>query len=254
MSSDLSFKHFIHGWMGGMTGLALSHPIDTIKSNVQTGKPINYNTRSLYKGMTAPMLTVGFDKAMIFWCYGNFRKVVDRNYSESSVRTRAIMAGMMTGLVIPFYLTPIDRIKIIRQTNGRITRKDLSMRFMYRGLPMMLFREPIASSVYFLTFESLKDRYRDTMAKSSYHHIGASFLFGGISGCTLWTVIYPFDIVKTIMQSSTREHVREIDIAKNIYKQNGFLGFYRGYKYAIMRAIPRHAGTFAMVEYLRRFD
>ena len=254
MSSDLSYKHFIHGWMGGVTGLVLSHPIDTIKSNVQANKPINYSFRSLYKRMTVPILTVGFDKAILFWCYGNFRRKIDENYSDKSVKTRAVMAGLMTGLVIPLYLTPIDRIKIIKQTNGRITPKDISLKFMYRGLPVMLFREPIASAVYFWTFESLKDRYKDIMAKSSYHHVGMSFLFGGISGGTLSTVIYPFDIVKTIMQSNTGKQIREIDIAKNIYKQNGILGFYKGYKYAIMRAIPRHAGTFAMIEYLRKFD
>ena len=237
-----------------MTGLAISHPIDTIKSNVQAGKPVNYGVRSLYRGMFAPMMMMGFDKAMLFWCHGNFSRMIERRRPETGVKTKAVLAGMMTGCVIPFYLTPIERIKIIRQTNGKINFRNVSMRFMYRGLSMMLLRDPVASGVYFGTFISLKERYGDVMAKSSYHHVGMSFLFGGLSGCALWTVIYPFDIVKTIMQSNTERHVREIDIAKNIYKQSGIWGFFRGYKYAILRAIPKHAGTFAMVEYLRKFD
>ena len=35
-------NHYLNGAMSGMVGLTLSHPFDTIKSNIQAKKTIKY--------------------------------------------------------------------------------------------------------------------------------------------------------------------------------------------------------------------
>ena len=43
MSNDnLSYKNFLHGWIAGINAVIVSHPIDTIKTNIQEKKFINF--------------------------------------------------------------------------------------------------------------------------------------------------------------------------------------------------------------------
>ena len=53
-------KDFMYGAISGMCGVSVSHPIDTIKANVQAGKPVRYDLRSLYRGIKPPMIGVGY--------------------------------------------------------------------------------------------------------------------------------------------------------------------------------------------------
>jgi solute carrier family 25 carnitine/acylcarnitine transporter 20/29 len=77
-------------------------------------------------------------------------------------------------------------------------------------------------------------------------------LFGGITGLVSWLVIYPSDLIKTRIQDksnikTTSQIVRDIYNSSN--KKIGFLNFYDGLSWALMRAIPLHAGVFLGMEY-----
>jgi hypothetical protein len=48
-TNNFSYKNFMYGWLAGINAVIVSHPIDTIKSNIQEKKIIQYNFRSLYK-------------------------------------------------------------------------------------------------------------------------------------------------------------------------------------------------------------
>lgn len=61
-----------------------------------------------------------------------------------------------------------------------------------------------------------------------------NFFLGGIAGGIGATAVYPIDLVKTRMQNQRSRVVGEllyknsIDCAKKVYKNEGFMGFYRG--------------------------
>ena len=65
---------------------------------------------------------------------------------------------------------------------------------------------------------------------------------GGISGAVSWTFIYPADIIKTHKQKNSEYTYSQI--IKNINNQYGMRGFYRGFSFSLMRAVPLHAGVF----------
>ena len=109
--SKYTFKDFFRGALGGVSGLILSHPIDTIKSNAQTNKIVPFNLKSLYRGMRPPLFTVGFDKAMVFFAYENCKIFLDGKVENNL--NKSIIAGGIAGLITPYYLAPIDRLKII---------------------------------------------------------------------------------------------------------------------------------------------
>jgi solute carrier family 25 carnitine/acylcarnitine transporter 20/29 len=147
---DLSY--FYKGAISGSTGLLLSHPIDTIKSNVQKGTPINWSIKYLYRGVIPPFLGVGLEKALVFGSYSNvcFYLSQDNYYSY-----KHSIAGACSGFVASFIVTPIERIKILRQTNTN-GPKSLNLSTLYRGFSNTFSREMPGFAIYFTVYEQLK--------------------------------------------------------------------------------------------------
>jgi len=117
------------------------------------------------------------------------------------------------------------------------------------GLSATFTREVPGFAIYFTTYEYLKNEffrnYNQPITKS------ASFIFGGLSGMMAWVMIYPQDRIKTRIQSSMAVNQRGfLNVLYDINAEGGVRQFYRGFHYALMRAIPLHAGTFCMMEVL----
>lgn len=251
MSFD--FGYFYKGAISGATGLILSHPIDTIKSNVQEGKAIRWNLRYLYRGVIPPLLGMGVEKAIVFGTYQNVHNYLnhdenhDDNHDDNHGQThdnkiiKRGIAGAAAGFAGAFVVTPVERLKILYQTNNTVG--SLSPRFLYRGFGNTLSREMPGFGIYFNVYNMLKER---TDTPGPLHHL----LYGAMSGSTAWAFIYPQDLIKTRIQASSDRTV--MDIVKTIYRNDGIRGFFRGFHLALIRSVPLHAGTFAMFEFLDR--
>ncbi len=239
MNEYFDFKYFLKGAVSGATGLLLSHPIDTIKSNVQENKKIRWNIRYLFRGVWPPFFGMGMEKAIVFGTYQNVYRALDKKNSDIYNRT---VSGISAGFMGSFIVTPVERLKILYQTNSNIKHK-INLRHLFRGFPNTLSREMPGFAIYFNVYEELKSLTPQT---TIIHH----FIYGGLSGMLSWAFIYPQDLVKTQIQASNDKTVTEI--VKNIYKNNGVKGFFRGFHLALFRAVPLHAGTFAMFEHLNK--
>jgi solute carrier family 25 carnitine/acylcarnitine transporter 20/29 len=75
-----------------------------------------------------------------------------------------------------------------------------------------------------------------------------SFMAGGLSGLVAWVFIYPQDCIKSLMQSSEKKGF--VNCLMHLYQQGGVRRFYKGFHYAVMRAVPLHAGTFFCFNWL----
>ena len=64
-------ENFMFGYISGMAGILVSHPFDTLKTNIQENKPLTKNIRMLYRGLIPPLIGVGFEKAVVFGVYHN---------------------------------------------------------------------------------------------------------------------------------------------------------------------------------------
>ena len=238
---------YISGGISGMCGIVLSHPVDTIKTHIQTGNKLNTfkpSFTNFYKGISAPLLGVGIEKAIVFGTY---------NYMYSKT-DNIPLSGAISGLVASLVVTPYERIKILKQNLQVINYKALNIKFLYKGFTPTFFREMPGFAIYFTTYEYLKKKtFTDYNKKIDYT---SSFLYGGISGVTSWIFIYPQDKIKTILQSqSGTEKNRNINlniksIISSIYNSGGIKHFYSGFGWAAARAVLLHSGTFCMMEYL----
>lgn len=245
-----TMENYVYGYISGMAGILVSHPFDTIKINIQENKKISMNLRVLYRGVIPPLVGVGLEKAVVFGVYHN-----TITYTNSS-----FISGALSGLTASFIVTPFERIKILLQTNQKIESKMFNRKFLFQGLSATLYRETPGFGIYFSTYHYLKKKREDRL---SIHYFGnndkssispfESFTYGGIAGITSWVFIYPQDRIKTHLQAIKDRQVGFIEGFKEVLKDGGYKGLYRGFHYALLRAIPLHATVFASMELCQKY-
>lgn len=80
--------------------------------------------------------------------------------------------------------------------------------------------------------------------------------YGGLAGEALWLASYPFDVVKSKMQSDGFGEGQKFKTMRDCFGQTwraeGFRGFWKGIAPTLLRAMPVSAGTFAVVELTMR--
>lgn len=245
---NLSFDYFLKGAISGGAGILCSHPIDTIKSNVQDKKPVRFTPRFLLKGIAPPFFGMGLEKAIVFGVYHNTRRLMDPDDTKTRQHRDRAVAGAVAGFAASFVVTPIERLKILAQTQtGFSSIRNLKPSFLFQGLSSTFTREMPGFAIYFSSYEMMKERVTVDRHPGMVDH----FWMGGVSGFMSWFFIYPQDLVKTRIQAST-ESLSPISIVRDILKQSGVRGFFRGFHLALLRAVPLHAGTFAMFEFLNK--
>ena len=142
------------------------------------------------------------------------------------------------------YASDMDCIKTVHRNNGLL-------KGIYRGLGITATREFFCYGTYFLTYEALlgviapKDKPRSECPKSLV------LFCGGMAGMTFWGIWYPVDIIKSKIQADSYANPRytsSIDAFNQTVKNEGLLGFYKGYAPCVARAFPANAATFLAYE------
>jgi solute carrier family 25 carnitine/acylcarnitine transporter 20/29 len=132
---DGAYKDFVAGLCGGVAGLVVGHPFDTIKARLQTqgvgGSPIRYHgaihcftdivktegVHGLYKGLTSPLLGMGAINATVFGVYGICIRHLDKHQNLPFLFNSAI-SGAAAGFVQSFICSPVELIKLRMQVHG----------------------------------------------------------------------------------------------------------------------------------------
>jgi solute carrier family 25 carnitine/acylcarnitine transporter 20/29 len=238
-------NHYVKGAISGMFGIFISHPVDTIKTHIQSNKnfsAISYKPMHLYRGISAPLIGVGLEKSLVFGTY-NFCRV-KQNFNVP-------VSGAISGFVASLIVSPYERIKILHQNQTAFRWKECTNpRFIFKGLSATFTREVPGFAIYFSTYEYLKNKFYTSQDKQI--DISSSFVFGGIAGSMAWLFIYPQDRIKTIIQSNNQNKLHSLDLVKTIWNQGGLRHFYSGFSMALARAILLHSGTFCMMEILNK--
>ncbi|TPX33366.1 hypothetical protein SmJEL517_g03701 [Synchytrium microbalum] len=237
--------------------------------------------QALYKGATSPLLGVGVANAVLFTVHGfNLRTLGGGQSSDEMSIAQHFGAGALSGIAIAFVNCPVDLLKIRLQTQytvkkrlkdgvappttasgiidkprytgvfdaaTKITKAD-GIRGLYRGLGICIVREIPSFAGYFGIYELSKR----LLAGSNPQEPLAAWqllLAGGFAGIAAWLPCYPQDVLKSRIQSDTRnapimEYVREIiKSGKGSYR-----GFFRGFGPTMVRAFPANAATFLTYE------
>ncbi len=82
--------------------------------------------------------------------------------------------------------------------------------------------------------------------KKSDVPIYVPFIAGGIGGTCYWAFNYPFDYVKTLMQTdnlANPKYKSMMQCFRDSYKAHGLGGFFKGYLICMMRSFPVNAAA-----------
>lgn len=125
------------------------------------------------------------------------------------------------------------------------------LRGLYRGELVTIYREAQAYGFWFLTFEYLmaQDMQRNNIKREDISSLKVA-TYGGLAGEALWLASYPFDVIKSKMQSDglgdKQQYKTMTDCFKKTWAKEGFGGFWRGIGPTLFRAMPVSAGTFTV--------
>ncbi|KAI0315041.1 carnitine/acyl carnitine carrier [Amylostereum chailletii] len=184
----------------------------------------------LFKGISSPLASAPFLNGLVFATYRFLMKLQLRAEGQVPSITQIFLAGAGCGMIASTITTPIELIKIQQQqsllpirrhgtsatTNAAAAPsardiavrifKEYGVRGLYRGITATALRD-IGYGAYFASYEAsirlMAPRQTSDQVSPSPSLSWVSFLFaGGIAGIMGWLATFPFDVIKTRIQSS----------------------------------------------------
>lgn len=163
--------------------------------------------------------------------------------------------------MIPSDRSHVVKIRLQNQTGDRkkaIYRGSLDCiqkiyraegsRGLFRGLSVTLIRETPSYGAYFASYEIMTRLLLPEDADPSEPSPRLLFA-GGVAGVIGWLSTYPFDVVKTRLQSEggVQKYGGMINCFRAVAKQEGYRVFFTGMGATALRAFPTNAATFYVV-------
>ncbi|KAG4304179.1 hypothetical protein PORY_002360 [Pneumocystis oryctolagi] len=272
-----SIKWLISGGFGGVCTIVVGHPFDIVKVRLQTSKSGFYTGSfdvvkkifsqngffGLYQGFIPPLLGT-IPIISVTFCGYDFSKFLIRNISgvSSELTTQHIvLAGFLSAIPATVVTAPFERIKIILQIQGQREKNKFNgtydvlkhlyktdgIRSIFRGTYLTFARDGPGCAIYFGVYETTKKYMLHDSDKLS---IGTTIIAGGLSGIAMWSVMFPVDTVKSVIQGSSNIDVKTA--CTTLYRQGGISRFFPGFGPAILRAFPANSASFLGVEVVHR--
>ncbi|CAK8692490.1 mitochondrial basic amino acids transporter-like [Clavelina lepadiformis] len=280
------FYEYLSGCAGGIAGVLVGQPLDTIKVRLQT-QPGKYRgvwhcflniwkketPSGLFKGMSSPLIGLSVINAIVF---GVEAQTISLLGKETAVTH--FISGAIAGAVQCVICTPMELAKTQMQVQGIGTRKTGKVQYKhspdvlvkmfkkdgirgcYRGMMITLLRETPAFGCYFATYDILTSTVCKVEKTEIYTWQGISkmLMAGGISGMASWTITYPVDVVKSRLQADGAggrplKYTGGWHCYETILKSEGKKVLFRGLNSCLLRAFPVNAATFAVVDITSQF-
>ncbi|KAK9465866.1 mitochondrial carrier domain-containing protein [Lipomyces arxii] len=280
------------GTCGGIAQVLVGQPFDTTKVRLQSAPTGTYNGaldvvrnlvknegfRGFYKGTLTPLIGVGFCVSMQFGVFEGMKRMWARQNVAAGnppdlKYSQYYFSGTAAGFMNAFLTCPIEHVRIRLQTqtaaegqrqfNGpldvvRQAKQAAGIRGVFRGFGPTLCREAHGMGIYFLTYEYLvnRDMRTNSIARTEIPSWRLC-IYGGCAGYSVWMSAYPFDVVKSKMQTDSidpakRRYVSMADGFKQTFREFGLKGFFRGFGPTMLRAAPVNASTFCAFEFAMR--
>ncbi|SCV01841.1 LAME_0G18844g1_1 [Lachancea meyersii CBS 8951] len=276
-------KDLAAGTAGGIAQVLVGQPFDTTKVRLQTSSTptsavevvknlvSKEGLRGFYKGTLTPLIGVGACVS----CQFGVNEAMKRFFRGDNPNPSGLLSlpqyytcGFVGGIANAFLASPIEHVRIRLQTqtgsgaavefSGPLDciKKLVKGKALMRGLTPTLLREAHGCGTYFLTYEALVSNQVQKGVSRSDIPAWKLCCYGALSGTALWLMVYPLDVIKSIMQTdkiSQQVHGKTtLGVTRNVYAKYGWKAFFKGFGPTMMRAAPANAATFATFELAMR--
>lgn len=282
-------KAFLAGGFGGSCCVIVGHPLDLIKTRLQTSTEYKGmvdcglrtfradGIRGLYRGMATPLIGQPPMWATYFWGFEVGKQFAHQlegsKYGEDQLSQKGVLfAGGFSALPGTLIMTPTERIKVLLQVQGikggpqkyngamdctkQILRNEGVFGGLYKGFGATLMRDGPGCVAYYGAYEfcgrALTPHGPDgkPQPKSNLAILTA----GGLAGMAMWIIAVPPDVIKSRIQSNPELYPGGISqVAKEVMQKDGILGLYKGIGPALCRAFPANAAAFYGMEAAKSF-
>ncbi|XP_021754173.1 uncharacterized protein LOC110719529 [Chenopodium quinoa] len=271
-----------HAVSGALAGIAVSlclHPIDTVKTIVQSCQPgqksICHIGRSvlserglpgLYRGITSNITASAPISAIYTFTYESVKEFMLPSLAKEYHSVAHCTAGACASIATSVVFTPSERIKQQMQVNSKYQNcwnavqriiNTGGLRSLYAGWGAVLCRNIPHSIIKFYTYESLKQMLMSSHPPTKQPSTLQTLLCGGLAGSTAALFSTPFDVVKTRLQTqmpgSTQKYHSIFNTLQDICEHEGVRGLYRGLIPRLAMYMSQGALFFASYEFLKGF-
>ena len=133
--------------------------------------------------------------------------------------------------------------------------KQYGFRGLNRGQGPTTVRESTGLCLYFSVIEYLTQKLTPVGCDKKNVPIYVPMIAGGVGGTSYWIFNYPFDYVKTLMQSDKFGDFRYKSMWQCFseqYKLGGIRTFFKGYVICMMRSFPVNAAAITTYRFMQR--
>ncbi|KNA21122.1 hypothetical protein SOVF_046080 isoform A [Spinacia oleracea] len=273
-------EHAVSGALAGIVVSLCLHPIDTIKTIVQSCQPgqksICYIGKTvlserglpgLYRGITSNVTTSAPISAIYTFTYESVKEFLLPSVAKEYQSVAHCTAGGCASIATSVVFTPSERIKQQMQVNLKYQNcwnavqriiDTGGLRSLYTGWGAVLCRNVPHSIIKFYTYESLKQMLMSSQPHNKQPSTSQTLLCGGLAGSTAALFSTPFDVVKTRLQTqipgSTQRYRSILNALQDIQEHEGFRGLYRGLIPRLAMYMSQGALFFASYEFLKSFS
>eukprot|EP00742_Colponemidia_sp_Colp-10_P005373 GILJ01005741.1.p1 GENE.GILJ01005741.1~~GILJ01005741.1.p1 ORF type:complete len:321 (-),score=20.21 GILJ01005741.1:152-1114(-) len=269
------------GTVGGVAGIVVGQPLDTVRVRYQT-RPDLYKgsvdclqktfkwegMRGFFKGMSSPIIGNAPLNALLFAVQGSSSRFLDRHFPEMNRNTHLYITGTYAGFMSTFVTTPMELLKVKMQCQHGIEKpaynnytqciqkvvQSHGIQGLYRGWWGTMWRDAPSFGFYFLSYDLLKREFkkRNGLSDSDHLPLWQMMVAGGVSGQIAWLACYPLDVIKSCVQAQVEDPKKPLikmsTVYKNLMREGGVRALYRGLITTVVRAFPVNAVTFAVYD------
>ncbi|KAK4435348.1 Mitoferrin [Sesamum alatum] len=271
-------EHAVAGAMAGIFVSLCLHPMDTVKTVIQScradQKPLHSIGKSiiaergmlgLYRGISSNILSSAPISAVYTFTYESVKKSLIPLLPRDHHSLAHCTAGGCASIATSFIFTPSERIKQQMQVGShyrncwnaliQVVQKG-GFPSLYAGWGAVLCRNVPHSVIKFYTYESLKPIMSPSIQSNAQTTTLVTLVCGGLAGSMASLFTTPFDVVKTRLQTqipgSTTKYNGVFYTLKEIGKHEGLKGLYRGLTPRLVMYMVQGALFFASYESFKR--
>lgn len=226
--------------------------------------------RGFFYGLSIPLTSIPMVNGVVFGAYAHANYL----FPVESSFWKGIISGSYAGLVNTIVVTPVELIKIKMQVQSHDQIIGRSFQYkgsidcarqiintegfqgLYKGGVTTIYREIPGYAMQFASFEISKSFFKQLL-KTDELPMFCIFISGMVGGFNCWFWSYPQDVIKTKIQAG-HTVVKGWDggfnfLIREIWRQEGWIGFWRGFSAVIFRSTLPNGFGFMVNEIFMRY-